>query len=80
MSRSYRTTPIRGMATTASEKKDKKLWHRCFRRINRHCLLCKHPLMLIREVSNTRNMVKNGKYYFLYSKRYYIKQTIVRRI
>lgn len=32
MIRSFRKTPICGIAVCASEKRDKQLWHRAFRR------------------------------------------------
>jgi hypothetical protein len=36
MSRSYRHTSICGITTAASEKDDKRRWHRCFRQRNCH--------------------------------------------
>lgn len=67
MSRSRRKTPITGITTAESEKKDKRLANRAERRINK--LLLKYyqdesKLRAKREVSNVWVMDKDGKQRF----------------
>lgn len=57
MSRSYRKTPIFGHTKAESEKEDKKLWHRAWRRSND--IESSH-----REFSNPWDMSKDGKTYW----------------
>ena len=61
MSRSYRKTPIFGNCICRSEKKDKRIANRAFRRIVRHCLRTGQELPLKREVSNVWSWGKDGK-------------------
>lgn len=65
MSRSYRKTPICGITTAESEKQDKRLANRLFRRNARQLLkLGKEPPFTIRVVSNVYSFEKDGKQYF----------------
>ena len=70
MSRSTRSSPVCGITTARSEKKDKQLWHRSFRSISRQRLVARlreDPMgegfldVSFREVSSTWNMAKDGK-------------------
>ena len=65
MSRSYKKTPICGITTSESEKKDKQIANRRFRR-NSHQLvkIGKEPPFRTREVSNAYDFDKDGKQYF----------------
>jgi hypothetical protein len=61
MSRSRKKTPIGGITTAVSEKKDKQLWHRKMRRaqrMNPEADLQEH------EFSNPWQMDKDGKQYY----------------
>lgn len=63
MSNSYRHTPIIGHTTRDSEKLDKKLWHRNFRRAGRQS--SGHELSPnIKTHSDPWTMAKDGKVYF----------------
>ena len=64
MSRSYRHTPICSLAAAASEKEDKRRWHRRFRQRN-HQRVCQgtEPLSLT-AVSEPWLMAKDGKQWF----------------
>ncbi|HZY10299.1 MAG TPA: hypothetical protein VFF29_04020 [Bacteroidota bacterium] len=67
MSRSRRITPIRGITTAESEKKDKQIANRKLRRIIRSKLRSRYTEELtpyLREVSNVWSMRKDGKSYF----------------
>ncbi len=64
MSRSYRKTPIFGNCICRSEKKDKRIANRAYRRIVRHCLKAGKELPLKREVSNIWSFGKDGKSYW----------------
>jgi len=64
MSHSLRKTPIVGIANCQSEKKDKQLANRRFRRIVRYLIKSKKTsLPQIRELSNVWNFGKDGKAY-----------------
>lgn len=66
MSRSYRHTPIFGNCLCHSEKQDKRLANRRWRRIVRYVLRTgdSELLPLQREVSNVWSFGKDGKRYF----------------
>lgn len=65
MSRSARKTPIRGVTTASSEKQDKRLANRKFRRLVKTSLKNDSEVLpLIREVSNVYGFEKDGKLYF----------------
>ena len=68
MSRSRRNTPIRGITTAESEKKDKQIANRKLRRIIRSKLQFRSveepTLSDLRELSNVWSMDKDGKSYF----------------
>lgn len=70
MSRSYRHTPIAGIACGASDKYDKQLANRRLRhKVNRVLkrsigVLTDMIYPLMREVSNVWSFVKDGKQYF----------------
>jgi hypothetical protein len=71
MSRSYRQTPIRGLTTAASEKRDKQLANQRLRRVMKQVLKDEpeaQVLPLKREVSNVWTMDKDGKRWFDASK------------
>ena len=61
MSRSYRHTPISGIACRDTEKQDKRRANRKLRRITRSALRQKRILPLVREVSNRWLFGKDGK-------------------
>ncbi len=63
MSRSYRHTPICGIASAASEKDDKRRWHHRFRQRNRQWLHQGQELLL-RAVSDPWLLAKDGKQWF----------------
>lgn len=66
MSRSRKKTPIHGNTCAESEKNDKRIWHRQFRRLARICLRQGCEIMPhFREVSDTWCMAKDGRNYFL---------------
>lgn len=69
MSRSRRKTPIRGITASDSEKQDKKIWHRRFRRVTRQIIARLESgadirVPLYREFSNPWAMDKDGKHRF----------------
>lgn len=65
MSDSYRKTPRGGWTTAASEKHDKRIANRRFRRRARLALHGgREPPRLMREVSDVWNMDKDGKRWF----------------
>ena len=64
MSRSYKRTPIFGNACCDSEKEDKQLWHRAFRRKTKLALKSGLYLPDFREVSNPWDFGKDGKHYW----------------
>ena len=61
MSRSKRKTPIAGITTSASEKKDKQAANRVLRRLTR---ADPENAPLLREVSDVWSMGKDGKIRF----------------
>ena len=73
MSRSYKKTPIHGMTNADTEKFDKKVWHRAFRRKTKSEISKSHYdlehlsetiLPDTKEESNTCLMRKDGKKYW----------------
>ena len=67
MSRSKRRTPVCGMTGAASEKQDKRLYNRRYRRVCKqaiHADPARELLPLLREYSNPGAMGKDGKYRF----------------
>lgn len=65
MSRSYRKMPICGITTAESEKQDKQIANRRFRRNTRQLVKAgKEPPFNIRAVSNVYSFDKDGKQYF----------------
>lgn len=66
MSRSRRKNPICGVTSAASEREDKQLWHRAFRKAERQ-RLATDPTSEphhFREFYNNWSMDKDGKWYF----------------
>ena len=65
MSRSYKHTTISGITTATSEKRDKKLANRRFRRISKHRVkIDAEPLIDLNEISDPWDFQKDGKRYF----------------
>jgi hypothetical protein len=65
MSRGKRKTPIFGHTTAISEKEDKQIWHRAFRRSCRQALQYSLECTLhIKQFFNPCNMGKDGKHYY----------------
>lgn len=65
MSRSYKHTTISGITTARSEKRDKQLANRRFRRISRHrARIGAEPLIDLNEISDVWDFQKDGKRYF----------------
>ena len=67
MSRSKKRTPIRGVAGARSEKQDKRLYNRCYRRVCKQVLHARPGSELLphlREYSNPWCMDKDGKSLF----------------
>jgi hypothetical protein len=67
MGRSRKKTPVHGMTTARSEKKDKRLYNRRFRRVSKQALqVSPHQEVLpnLREYSNPWCMDKDGKVRF----------------
>jgi hypothetical protein len=67
MSRSKRRTPVCGMTSASSEKQDKRLYNRRYRRVCKqaiHADPAQELLPLLREYSNTGAMDKDGKVRF----------------
>lgn len=65
MSRSYKHTTISAITTAQSEKRDKQLANRRFRRISRHRVkIDKEPLIDLDEISDIWDFQKDGKRYF----------------
>ena len=65
MSRSYKHTTISAITTATSEKRDKQLANRRFRRISRHRVkIDKEPLIDLNEISDIWDFQKDGKRYF----------------
>lgn len=61
VSRSKRKTPFFGHTTAVSEKEDKTIWHRAFRRAMKQFL---DEKVDIRYYSDPWNMNKDGKQYY----------------
>ena len=59
MSRSYKKFPFN---TKSSEKEDKQLWHRRFRRVNKIQVSLNCEPIAIRSLSNKYDMTKDGSY------------------
>jgi len=65
MSRSYKHTTISAITTAQSEKRDKQLANRRFRRISRHRVkIDAEPLIDLDEISDIWDFQKDGKRYF----------------
>jgi hypothetical protein len=67
MSRSKRRTPVRGITSARSEKQDKRLYNRRYRRVCKQALYAdptRELLPLLREYSNVGAMDKDGKFWF----------------
>lgn len=65
MSRSYKKTPICGLTTAKSDKEDKRLANRLFRRASRnHIKSNREPFYRLREVCNVWDFAKDGKIYY----------------
>lgn len=65
MSRSFKHTTISGITTATSEKRDKQLVNRRFRRISRHRVkIDAEPLIHLNEISDIWDFQKDGKRYF----------------
>jgi len=64
MSRSRRKTPICGWSCAESEKKDKQLANRTFRRVGKRALVAEKAMPLLQELSQVYDFAKNGKQVF----------------
>lgn len=65
MSRSFKHTTISGITTATSEKRDKQLANRRFRRISKHRVrIDEEPLIDLNEISDPWDFQKDGKRYF----------------
>ena len=64
MSRSRRKTPICGLTTTGSEKEDKMISSRAFRRKVREALKNQKEAPLEKEIRDPWKWSKDGKQYF----------------
>lgn len=65
MSRSFKHTTISGITTATSEKRDKQLANRRFRRISRYRVkIDAEPLIDLDEISDIWDFQKDGKRYF----------------
>jgi len=64
MSRSHCHTPICGITTAASEKDDKRRWHRRFRQRNRQRVRQHRELLPLDAVGDPWLMAKDGKQWF----------------
>lgn len=65
MSRSFKHTTISAVTTATSEKRDKQLANRRFRRISRHRVkIDKEQLIDLDEISDIWDFQKDGKRYF----------------
>lgn len=65
MSRSFKHTTISAITTAQSEKRDKQLANRRFRRVSRHRIKIEaEPLIHLNEVSCLWDFQKDGKRYF----------------
>lgn len=67
MSRSRKKTPVAGMTTAVSEKQDKRLYNRRYRRVTKqmvHIEPAREVLPHLREYSDPWGMDKDGKHRF----------------
>ena len=65
MSRSYKHTTISAITTAQSEKRDKQLANRRFRRVSKHRVRIEaEPLVHLNEISDVWDFQKDGKRYF----------------
>lgn len=66
MGKSFRKSPCCGITTAKSEKDDKQIYNRKFRRIVHQQLydFCDDPIFDIKEVSNVWQMAKDGRQWF----------------
>ena len=65
MSRSYKKTPITSFTTAKSDKEDKKLANRLFRRASRNRIKSnREPFYLLREVCDVWDFAKDGRVYY----------------
>ncbi len=66
MSRSYRKVSISGITMAESEKKDKRLYNRRYRKAVKQSILAARydRIPILRECSNPWSMDKDGKQYF----------------
>lgn len=65
MSRSYKKTPITSFTTAKSDKEDKKLANRLFRRASHNRIKSnREPFYRLREVCDVWNFAKDGKMYY----------------
>ena len=64
MSRSFRHAPMCGLTCAASEKDDKRRWHRRFRHRNRQRVHQGAELLPLRALSDPWLMAKDGKQWF----------------
>jgi 3-methyladenine DNA glycosylase AlkC len=66
MSRSIRKTKIFGVATAISEKQDKRLWNRKFRKVCKRLInVEKEPPVNINSVTNIWSGAKDGRRYVI---------------
>ena len=61
MSRSYRKNPAGGITTCRSEKDDKRIANRRFRKAVKRAVHAKRVIPIMREVANVYFMGKDGK-------------------
>jgi hypothetical protein len=64
MSRSFRHTPVCGLTCAASEKDDKRRWHRRFRHHSRQRVHQRAEPLPLRLLSDPWLMAKDGKQWF----------------
>ena len=65
MSRSYKKTPITAFTTAKSDKEDKRLANRLFRRASRNRIKSnREPFYRLREVCDVWDFAKDGKVYY----------------
>ena len=65
MSRSYKKTPITSFTTAKSDKEDKKLANRLFRRASRNRIKSnREPFYRLRDVCDVWDFAKDGKMYY----------------
>lgn len=65
MSRSYKKTPITSFTTAKSDKEDKKLANRLFRRASRNRIKSnREPFYRLREVCDVWDFAKDGRVYY----------------